>query len=119
MGRQRRKLATIIGGAPARPPLFGAFAPLMLSRGIHDAAVTREKIALALDRPGSEHDGAAGYYAAEGFDRGGVVLAGRVEAEPLHRGRGAARVEGAAHQVVEGVGRLDDAAAQWRSGGRP
>src|SRR2546430_6637972 len=59
-----------------------------------------------------EHDGAAGYYAAEGLDGGGVVLAGRVEAEPLHRGRGAAWVERAAHQVVEGVGRLDDAAAQ-------
>src|SRR6476661_5967673 len=61
---------------------------------------------------GSEQDGAAVYYAAEGLDGGGVVLAGRVQAEPLHRGRGAARVEGAAHQVVEGVGRLDDAAAQ-------
>src|SRR6185437_16465890 len=64
-------------------------------------------------------DGAAGYYAAEGFDGGGVVLAGRVEAEPLHRRLGPAGVEGAAHQVVEGVGRLDDAAAQWWSGARP
>src|SRR5690349_20685858 len=60
----------------------------------------------------SEQDGAAVYYAAEGLDGGGVVLAGRVQTEPLHRGRGAARVEGAAYQVVEGVGRLDDAAAQ-------
>src|SRR5690242_2850673 len=61
---------------------------------------------------GLEQDGAAVYYAVEGLDGGGVVLAGRVEAEPLHRGRGPTRVEGAAHQVVEGIGRLDNAAAQ-------
>src|SRR5689334_17410847 len=57
-------------------------------------------------------------YSAEGLDGGGIVLAGGVQAEPLHRGRGPARVERAAYQVVEGVGGLDDAAAQWRPGWR-
>src|SRR5262245_29101825 len=61
-------------------------------------------------------DGAAIHYAVESLDRGRVVLAGRVEPEPLHRLRGPARVRRAAHQVVEGVGGLDDAAAQWRPG---
>src|SRR6516162_10646297 len=41
---------------------------------------------------GSENDGAAVHYPAEGLDGGRVVLAGRVQPEPLHRLRGAARV---------------------------
>src|SRR5579875_1102275 len=54
---------------------------------------------------------------AEGLDGVGVVLAGGVEAQPLHRGRRAGRVERAAHQVGEGVGGPDDAAAQRRTRG--
>src|SRR5689334_5741702 len=70
-------------------------------------------------RAGLKKERAAVDYAAEGLDGGGIVLAGGVQAEPLHRRRGPARVERAAYQVVEGVGGLDDAAAQWRPGGRP
>src|SRR5215510_7707752 len=43
-----------------------------------------------------------------------VVLGRGVEPQPLHRGRGAAWLYRAADEVVERVGRADDAAAQRR-----
>src|SRR6266851_4717575 len=49
-----------------------------------------------------QHDGAAVHDPAEGLDGGRVVFAGRVQPQTLHGGRGLARVERAAHQVVEG-----------------
>ena len=39
-----------------------------------------------------------------------------LQPELLDRRRGPAGIQRAAHQVVEGVGRLDDAAAQRRTG---
>ena len=64
------------------------------------------------DRPAVHHP-------AQGLDRARVIFAGHLQPEPLHRRGGPARVQRAAHQVVEGVGRLDDAAAQRRPGRLP
>src|SRR5713101_4630730 len=53
---------------------------------------------------------------AERLDHAGVVLAGGIQAQPLQRGRRAVPVGGPAHEIVEGVHRPDDLAADRRLG---
>src|SRR5579875_928994 len=91
--------------SPAYLPGGRASRPRRASRPGRHTGTAAGRASQPDDRP-AVHD------PAEGLDGAGVVLAGGVEAQPLHRGRRAGRVERAAHQVVEGVGGPDDAAAQ-------